>query len=314
MSSAHLFVSSLDLRKLHHMLTLAEHRSFSEAAKALNITQSALSRSIRSLEEALGTVLFERTTREVVLTPAGQTGLEHARLVLADAAHFFQIVREANQSSVAEFRIGMGNVMASLFGPLLLRRFTRDHPDFCLVLKVSAPESLYDQLVAEEIDVAIGTTETMPARTHISCENVGLFRRGFFARADHPLSTRTSLEVGDLLGFQRAVSFPLPEKVIETMKQVYGISTLNTLFHLQSNQHDALLDLMLQGDTIAFGASIAYFHQIEKGTIVQLDVRPQFPDDMPLVVCRLAHRALPNVMESLGDSLRSWIGTADAKG
>ena len=312
MSSAHLFVSGLDLRKLHYMLTLAEHRSFSGAAKALNITQPALSRSIRSLEDALETRLFERTTRDVALTPAGQQGLEHARLVLAATEDFYRLIRAVGHSGEAEFRIGMGNVMASLFGPLLLHRFTREHPDLGLVLKVGAPENLYDQLISEEIDIAIGTTETIPARPNITTENVGLFRRGFFVRPDHPLAAQSSLDIGDLLGFPRAISYPLPDKVIDTIKQVYGIGTLNTLFHLKSNHHDALLDLMLKGDTIVFGASIAYFNQIRSGSIVQLDVVPQFPDDMPLIVSHLAGRTMPKAMETLADSLRSWISAVDA--
>lgn len=311
MSIRNRFVSGLDLRKISHMLALADHRSFSEAARALNITQSALSRSIQSLEAALDTKLFERTTREVSLTPEGRLGLEAARRILSSAAEFHRSVRAARVESRRELSIGMASVTASALGPLLLRSITRDQPGLSLGLKVDAAEVLYDLLLAEDVDVVIGTTETMPHNPEFRSETVGMFPRGFFARAGHPLAGRqVSLE--DLAAFSTAISFPLPDQLIRTVERTYGLSSLSSLFQLKSNHYEALLDLILSSDTIVFGASIAYLNMIRSGQVLQLDTHPVFPDDMPLTVTQLAGRQARAAEMSLIRILKTWGSTGGA--
>jgi DNA-binding transcriptional LysR family regulator len=75
----------LTLRGLQHFSVLIEERHFSRAAQRLHLTQSALSRSIQSLEEALGLVLLDRGAPGVTLTQAGDMALAHARRVLMEA-------------------------------------------------------------------------------------------------------------------------------------------------------------------------------------------------------------------------------------
>lgn len=65
-------VRQLNLRDLAYICAVAEHRHFGRAADACAITQPALSERVRRIEEALGTVIFERTKRSVLLTPTGQ--------------------------------------------------------------------------------------------------------------------------------------------------------------------------------------------------------------------------------------------------
>ena len=75
----------MDLRQLRHFVAAAEEQHFSRAARRANVVQSALSTSIRMLEEELGAQLFVRTTRQVRLTEAGRVLLDRARIVI-DAA------------------------------------------------------------------------------------------------------------------------------------------------------------------------------------------------------------------------------------
>src|SRR2546429_9410500 len=75
----------MDLRQLQHFVILADESHFTRAARRVNIVQSALSSSIRSLEAELGTDLFERSTRRGKMTAAGRALYEKARVVLASA-------------------------------------------------------------------------------------------------------------------------------------------------------------------------------------------------------------------------------------
>jgi DNA-binding transcriptional LysR family regulator len=77
----------LDSRKLLAFSTLAKMGSFTLAAKELNLTQSAVSHAIKSLERDLGCRLFDRMGRTVTMKPAGNRLLEHASVILAEMKH-----------------------------------------------------------------------------------------------------------------------------------------------------------------------------------------------------------------------------------
>ena len=97
----------MELRHLRYFATIAEERHFGRAAVRLHMTQPPLSRQIQELEEELGFVLFERSRRQVELTPAGVVFLDHVRRVFEslDLA-----VHEARRASVGELgRIVVGN-------------------------------------------------------------------------------------------------------------------------------------------------------------------------------------------------------------
>ena len=74
--------AALDLRRLRYFVAVAEERHFGRAAARLHVTTPPLSQRIRELEQALGVALFERTSRRVALTPAGERLLVDARAVL----------------------------------------------------------------------------------------------------------------------------------------------------------------------------------------------------------------------------------------
>src|SRR5215510_4981374 len=73
----------MELRQLEHFVAVAEERSFTKAAHRTNIVQSGLSMSIRALEIEVGTKLFDRSARGVLLTPAGEAMLPAARRAIA---------------------------------------------------------------------------------------------------------------------------------------------------------------------------------------------------------------------------------------
>jgi DNA-binding transcriptional LysR family regulator len=309
MSSLHKFLSGLDLRKIKHMLALAEHGSFCRAADAMNITQPALSRSIQSLEDALGAQLFDRTSRNIQLTPVGYLGIEAARQILASAAEFHRMVGHANPDEIGELKIGLGNVTSALFGPPLLRGFAERHPQLRLILQVDAPENLYDMLLTERIDVVVGNTDAMPFLVEFNVDTVGQFQRGFFARAGHPLCQKEQLTTDDLAAYAIGTTYPLPESVIKTIKHTYGFSSVDAFFRIRSNHYGALVDLMVNSDAVVFGSSIAYFRQCRAGEVVQLDVTPGFPNDMPLTIVSAAARSISPTAPLIASIIRESIAS-----
>jgi len=83
----------MELRQVEHFLAVVDQGSFTAAARASRIVQSALSTSIRNLERELGAALFERTTRRVTLSEAGRAFLPFARRVHTETGEAAEAVR-----------------------------------------------------------------------------------------------------------------------------------------------------------------------------------------------------------------------------
>src|SRR5262249_4703102 len=134
---------SMELRQLRHFVAVAEEKNFSKAARRVNIVQSGLSSSIRSLEQELGLPLLLRTTRRVELTEAGRVFLAEVRRVQAAV----QGARDALESVRGMVRgtvhIGTMQKLAPLFDlPGALARFRTEHPEVEIRLRQASSGSL----------------------------------------------------------------------------------------------------------------------------------------------------------------------------
>lgn len=195
--------------------------------------------------------------------------------------------------------------MAAVFGSLLLRNFLPDHPHLRLVLKVDAPETLYEHLILEDVDVVIGTADTTPNCPYFVTTQVDHFGRGFFTSANHPLAGKVGLELSDVLEFTMAASLPMPERIVKTIEQLY-CHPFEDLFKIRSNHHESLINLVLNSTSVVFGVNVPYLNYLRCGSIVQLDVRPAFPDDMAITITHLTGRPPPSGAGALAGMLRAW--------
>ena len=109
-----------DLRALVIFVSVVEHQSFTTAAQALSLAQSAVSQSIAGLESRLGTQLLVRGSRGLRLTPAGDTLLEHARPLLQQAQRAALAMAELEGLVKGEVRIGVSSMLGSYYFPPLL--------------------------------------------------------------------------------------------------------------------------------------------------------------------------------------------------
>ena len=114
-------VQVIDLRSVEAFLAVSETGSFTTAAKRLNKTQSAVSQAIRQLEEELGVVLINRTTRVLSLTPPGELLRSRAAQLFDDAATLTSLVREYAKAKLVELRFGMVDSFAIAVGPTLIK-------------------------------------------------------------------------------------------------------------------------------------------------------------------------------------------------
>jgi LysR family transcriptional regulator, transcription activator of glutamate synthase operon len=144
----------MELRQLRYVEAVARHRHFTRAAEELHVAQSALSHQIRRLESELGTELFERTSRRVSTTEAGDAVVARARRVLAEVDGVREEVDELR--GVTRGRISIGALLpgGEVDVPGLVARFSATHPGIDVGLHEGTAGDMLRYLEEDTVDAA----------------------------------------------------------------------------------------------------------------------------------------------------------------
>lgn len=184
----------MELRHLRYFVAAAEALHFSRAAARLHVTQPALSRQIRALEEELGVTLLRRHGMATALTPAGVAFLPRAHEVLATAERAAAVARTAGR----QLRLGhYGTLWLDHFGPAL-RAFARAHPDLELRAEERSVAGLVDGLRRQELDFALLGPVEAGLQREFATQRVAVVPALIALGAANPLAKRRRLALADL--------------------------------------------------------------------------------------------------------------------
>lgn len=142
-----------ELSLLHSFVIVAQELNFRRSAERLALDQSALSRRIQRLEGFLGFALLERTTREVVLTPAGRNYYRSALVILEDCSKSMTDARMVAEGRTGSVKLGYMAFAATELMPRAVARFTKAHPEIALALRYIRTQGQKLALANDEIDV-----------------------------------------------------------------------------------------------------------------------------------------------------------------
>jgi DNA-binding transcriptional LysR family regulator len=142
--------------RIQHFLAVAEYGSVQGAARSLNLSQPALSKSLQSLEEHLRTPLFDRSTRGVVLTEMGQVFYRRARTIQAEWDGSLIDLTATRDGARGELRIGVGPTYASVLMPRVLACLAREYPNLRVSVRVGVGALLFPALQTGEIGLYAG--------------------------------------------------------------------------------------------------------------------------------------------------------------
>jgi DNA-binding transcriptional LysR family regulator len=146
---------NLELRQLRYFVAVAEEMHFGRAAARLHMTQPPLSQTIQLLESALGTPLFVRTKRSVVLTPAGSTLLPEARRILQQAAALPELAQRAAAGESGRLALAFVSIADYSILPPSLRDFRERYPQVHIELREATTDVQLDDLMQRRIDVGL---------------------------------------------------------------------------------------------------------------------------------------------------------------
>ena len=188
----------LDTRLLRAFVTVADELNFTRAAARLFVAQQALSAQIQQLEARLGARLFERTTRRVSLTDAGEQLLPHAVATLAALDAGVGQLEAAQRAAAATLRVGLSGTAMVLAASATMRRFAERHPDVSLLASNAGLNEPAAGLQEGTVDVAFVRPpfldEGLSMVTILTEERLAVLRE------DHPLAARAYVRPEDLVG------------------------------------------------------------------------------------------------------------------
>ena len=144
---------ALDLGDLRSFLILSEQLHFRRAAEILHVSQPALSKHIRRLEDRLGGQLLIRRSRGLHLTPAGKVLMQHARQIVEDSASAERITRLALKGEAGTLRIGFGIAVLARGLPNLMLRFRKRFPNVDLSVRNMSTSDQLRALSDRKIEV-----------------------------------------------------------------------------------------------------------------------------------------------------------------
>lgn len=188
----------MNLRDLEYLVALAEERHFRKAAEKCFVSQPTLSGQLRKLEEELGVLLMERTSRRVLFTPAGEAITAQARRVLAATKELRDIARTFTEPMSGELHIGLIPTVGPYLLPYIIPALKQHFPELHIYLYEAQTQVLLKQLADGELDCLI------LARLD-NMDNFGalpLYDEPMLLAlpADHPWAGRDSIALGELKG------------------------------------------------------------------------------------------------------------------
>jgi DNA-binding transcriptional LysR family regulator len=212
----------MTLVQLRHLLSLAQTGSFSRSAEALFLTQPALSRSIRALEDELGHALFDRVGRRSELTPFGREVVARASLLVGAADDLRDSGTQLARGDAGSLRIGLGSGPGALLMTPLLKHVARHHPQLRLDIARGSTELLARGLRERTIDALVVDARSLAPAPDVRVSDTYEMRGAFLCRPGHPLLRRRGGLSFDQLRAHPIASTPLSDEVARVLVERYG--------------------------------------------------------------------------------------------
>lgn len=226
----------MELTPLRYFIAIAHARHMTRAARALGVSQPALSSAMRRLEEEVGAPLLDRTGRGVEVTAAGRVLLEHAEAAVRAAGRGTAAVRELQGLESGSIRLGAGATAAAFLLPGVIAQVRKAHPGLRFYVREGGSTSVAEAVISGELDMGI---VTLPLRTPESAQLLTIplvqDELRLIAPPGHALAGKRRFKWTDLRG-QSVVAFEAGtavRHVLDEAARAAGVG-LNVVMELRS--------------------------------------------------------------------------------
>ena len=288
---SYLTTTPFDLYELHLFHLLLEHGSFTKAAEAAGLTQSAITRQIQGMERSLGVNLFERTTRVVRPTAAGKFLFGESRRLVGNVDQLFRTMREEFAGARKEIRVGVSRSIGVAYMPGFFHANLRCAPDVGVRVAYESSQSILSRL--DSFDLEIGVL-CPPARLPKTMQVTHSFRDAFTLIAVDKIA-RTFKAAGNTVAAHRSwmqgQSWLLIEEGTNTGQQLRGWISEQELDIEPAMQLDSF-DLIISLVALGMGASFVPIRSLavwgQKRPVARVPLPERFERELTVVIRKQA--------------------------
>ncbi|WP_299737540.1 LysR family transcriptional regulator [uncultured Roseobacter sp.] len=243
-------------RQVRYFLAVVDAGQVSAAARALNVSQSAVSLSIKDMECLLGTDLFERLPTGLRLTKAGQQFRHHAHDIAASFEAAVKSVETGSDQATGEVRLGMSWTLSSYFAFPVIEHFARQHPQIEVQLVEETRETLEQALLKGQLDLALVLTSNLTGGVGLKSKTLHRSHRRLWTSLDHPLTGQKNVSLADVAQYPYAV---LRSDDAEKQGLAYWTDqTGQPEIKLTSTSIEAVRSLVASGQAVTILSDVVY--------------------------------------------------------
>src|SRR5215813_4880312 len=205
----------ISLHDLRVVMAVAQAGSMGKAAKQLATSQPAVSRSIGTLEQALGVRLFDRSAQGIELTPFGHALVKRGTVVFDELQHGLKDIRFLSNPTVGDLAIGASIAVAEGFVCIVIGRLSRRYPRVTFRVHATDTATAYQALLSRKVDLAIVHAIDVPNRKLMEVEVLLQDPHVVVAGAHHPIVRRRKVSLDQLV--DESWVLPLPDQPYGTV-------------------------------------------------------------------------------------------------
>ena len=266
----------MTLVQLRHLIELAANGSFSQSAIRLHLTQPALSRSIKALEDELGQRLFDRIGRKNELTAFGSHIVQRARVLVDEADELRQTSVQLKKGEIGQFRIGMGSGPGAMLMTPMLMLMATDYPKAHIDISRGSTVLLVQALRERFLDALILDIRSLQPSADLKVEVLQEMTGAFMCRPGHPLAKKNSVPFAMLRDYPIA-STPLSDEVARILVERYGPQAHpDQLVNLRSEEISCLLDVVRKSDALVLTIRASAPDLVELPVLPPLNAKARF--------------------------------------
>ena len=188
---------NFSLTQIEYVLALYQHGHFAKAAQICLVSQPTLSMQIQKLEEMLGTIIFDRTKKPILLTEDGQRLIPQFQIILNESRKIDELIQMKGSFVKGELRLAIIPTISSHYLPLILPVLRKKYPDMHLKIQEMQTHKIMEALENDSIDAGLLATPLANSKLF----TLPLYLEPFFVLANitHPLSKLKNVHYGQLI-------------------------------------------------------------------------------------------------------------------
>lgn len=296
---------ALNISQLTTFVAVVDHGSFSEAARALGISQPAVTMQIQALEADIDATLLDRGYRKVSLTEAGHVLLPYARTVIAELEEARQSIDLLSDVISGRLTLAASTTPGQYLLPRALGSFLHTNPEVGVTLRVYDSAEVVDHVESGDADLGMTGAEVHGAR--VLYERLGTDELALICPARHPLATAEGVRFAQVAEepFIAREGGSGTRMAAEAAIRSHGIDPVDLNVVMELGTNEAIVSAVEGGMGLGIVSTQVAAKALELGTVAQVK-GAGFPVERPLFLV-LPRRTLSRASEALANHLRGVL-------